>query len=309
MKLEKKLLAVAKGISLWWGIYLILGCCAGFAVRMVLDIFTLSYGYFELKLYIPIMAAASLFLGAISYFISSAAKQAPAKIMKRRLFKKFKSEKLSDGLMSELMSHATGDMKNHVLAVSSMLYSLKGDTASAEEILSKADLVSILDIAQSTGNFKTAAYYYCAKMILTVLTHDKDGAVRAYDDGIYYLEAFSANDIVLTVLAIYQTEAALYNSAADTVKKIKWRTLPSYLKKYGRSLCSAILAVNLVNLGQYDEAVFQANISLENSCSDYMTDFAEDVIRRARSARKTEEVKTSETEKNSETENNLNKGE
>ncbi|MDE7288463.1 MAG: hypothetical protein K2N71_03025 [Oscillospiraceae bacterium] len=300
MKLEKKLLAVAKGISLWWGIYLILGCCAGFVVQMINNFFTLSYGYFELKLYIPVMAAASLILGTISYFISSAAKRAPAKKMKRRLFKMFKDEKLSDGLMSELMSNATGDMKNHVLVISSMLYSVKGDTASAEEVLSRADLVSVLDIAQSTGNFKTAAYYYCAKMILAVLTHDKDGAVRAYDDGIYYLEAFSANDIVLTVLAIYQTEASLYNSAADTLKKIKWRTLPSYLKKYGRSLCSAILAVNLVNLGQYDEAVFHANISLENSCSDYVTDFAEDVIRRARSARKTEEVKASESEKNSE---------
>lgn len=294
MKLEKRLLAVAKGISLWWGIYLILGCCAGFAVQMVHNLFALSRGSFELKLYIPVMAAASLILGVISYFISSAAKQAPAKRMKRKLFKMFRDEKLSDGLMSELMSHATGDMKNHVLVVSSMLYSVKGDTASAEEVLSRADLVSILDIAQSTGNFKTAAYYYCAKMILTVLTHDKDGAVRAYDDGIYYLEAFSLNDIVLTVLAIYQTEASLYNSAADTIKKIKWRTLPHYLKKYGKSLCSAILAVNLVNLGQYDEAVLHANISLENSCSDYMADFAEDVIKRARAARKTEDGKTSE---------------
>lgn len=294
MKLEKRLLAVAKGISLWWGIYLILGCCAGFAVQMVHNLFALSRGSFELKLYIPVMAAASLILGVISYFISSAAKQAPAKRMKRKLFKMFRDEKLSDGLMSELMSHATGDMKNHVLVVSSMLYSVKGDTASAEEVLSRADLVSILDIAQSTGNFKTAAYYYCAKMILTVLTHDKDGAVRAYDDGIYYLEAFSLNDIVLTVLAIYQTEASLYNSAADTIKKIKWRTLPHYLKKYGKSLCSAILAVNLLNLGQYDEAVLHANISLENSCSDYMADFAEDVIKRARAARKTEDGKTSE---------------
>lgn len=294
MKLEKRLLAVAKGISLWWGIYLILGCCAGFAVQMVHNLFALSRGSFELKLYIPVMAAASLILGVISYFISSAAKQAPAKRMKRKLFKMFRDEKLSDGLMSELMSHATGDMKNHVLVVSSMLYSVKGDTASAEEVLSRADLVSILDIAQSTGNFKTAAYYYCAKMILTVLTHDKDGAVRAYDDGIYYLEAFSLNDIVLTVLAIYQTEASLYNSAADTIKKIKWRTLPHYLKKYGRSLCSAILAVNLLNLGQYDEAVLHANISLENSCSDYMADFAEDVIKRARAARKNEDGKTSE---------------
>lgn len=294
MKLEKKLLAAAKGISLWWGIYLILGCCAGFAVRMIHNFFTLSAGGFELKLYIPVMAAASLVLGVISYFISSAARQAPAKRMKRRLFKMFRDEKLSDGLMSELTSYAVGDMKNHVLAVSSMLYSLRGDTTTAEEVLSRTDPVSILDVAQSTGNFKTAAYYYCAKMILAVMTHDKDGAVRAYDDGIYYLEAFSSNDIVLTVLAIYQTEASLYNSAADTVKKIKWRTLPRSMKKYGRSICSAILSVNLLNLERYDEAVFHATISFENSCSAYMTAFAEDVIRRARTARKAESGNISE---------------
>lgn len=294
MKLEKKLLAVAKGISLWWGIYLILGCCAGFVVHMINNFFTLSYGYFELKLYIPVMAAASLILGIISYFISSAAKRAPAKKLKRRLFKMFKSEKLSDGLMSELMSNAVGDMKNHALVEAAMLYCLRGETTAAEETLAKADQVSILDIAQSTGDFKTAAYYYCAKMILSILTHDKEGTVRAYDDGIYYLEAFSSNDIVLTVLAIYQTEASLYKSAADTLKKIKWRTLPAHMKKYGKSLCSAILAINLVNLGQYDDAVFHANMSKDNSCSDYMTEFAEDIINRARAAKKTDGGNVSE---------------
>lgn len=294
MKLEKRLLALAKGISLWWGIYLILGCCAGFAVRMVHDLFTLSAGTFELKIYIPAMAAASLALGVISYFISSAAKKAPAKKLKRRLFKIFKKEKLSDGLMSELLSNAAGDLKNTVLVEAAMLYCLKGDSENGLETLSRADLVSILDIAQSTGDFKTAAYYYCAEMILRILSRDSDGAVKAYDDGIYYLEAFSANDIVLTVLAIYQTEASLYNSAAETVRKIKWRSLPPYIKKYGRSLCSAILAVNLVNLGQYDDAVSHANIALENSCSDYMTELAESIIRRARSAKSSDSERTFE---------------
>lgn len=294
MKLEKKLLAAAKGISLWWGIYLILGCCAGFAVQMVHNLFTLSYGTFELKVYIPVMAAASLVLAVISYFISSAAKQAPAKKLKRRLFKIFKTEKLSDNLMSELMSNAAGDMKNHVLVEASMLYCLRGEAETAADVLSQADLVSILDIAQSTGDFKTAAYYYCAKMVLSILTHDKDGAVRAYDDGIYYLEAFSSNDIVLTVLAIYQTEASLYNSAADTIKKIKWRKLPHSIRKYGKALCSAILAVNLIDLEQCDEAVFHASIALQSSCSDYITGFAENVIKRARAANKNDGGKITE---------------
>ncbi|MCM1328192.1 MAG: hypothetical protein NC253_02010, partial [Ruminococcus sp.] len=250
-------------------------------------------------LFIPVMAAVSLVLGVISYFISSAVKKAPEKKLKRRLFKIFREERLSDGLMSELLSNASGDMKNPVLVKAALLYCLRGDTENGLETLSRADLLSILDVAQTTGDFKTAAYYYCAEMILRILSRDNDGAVRAYDDGIYYLEAFSANDIVLTVLAIYQTEASLYNSAADTVKKIKWRELPRSLKKYGNALSSAILALNLVNLGQYEDAVFYANISLENCCSDYMKDFAEDVIKRARAAKKSAENKSPDIEKDS----------
>ena len=42
MKLNRKLLVLAKGISVWWGIYLILGCCAGFAVRMVQTLFMMA---------------------------------------------------------------------------------------------------------------------------------------------------------------------------------------------------------------------------------------------------------------------------
>lgn len=286
MKLGKRLLATAKKISLWWGIYLILGCCAGFMVKTLRSFLMITSGEFVVTLYLPIMAAASLVLGTVSYFISAAVKRVPVRKLQKEMLKIFRAEGLSDRLMQELSANAVGELKNSVLITASMLYCLRGETEKASDTLNKTDVVSVLDVAQSTGDLRTAAYYYCAKMIVSVLTHNKEDAVRAYDEGIYYLESLESNDIILTVLAIYQTEASLYNYAADTIKKIKWRSLPPYLKKYGKSLSAAILAVNLVNMGDGEKAVFYANISLENPCSDYMREFAEDIIRRARAAKR-----------------------
>lgn len=277
MKLGKRLLAAAKGISLWWGIYLILGCCAGFMVKTIRSFLLEAPGEFTVMLYLPIMAAASLILGAVSYCIACAVKKAPARRLSRDMLKIFRKEGLSDRLMSELLANASGDLKNPVLIKASMLYCLRGEMKRASETIDRVDLVSVLDVAQSTGDLTDAAYYYCAKMVLSVLTHNREDAVRAYDEGIYYLEALASNDLVLTVLAVYQTEASLHNYAADTVKKIKWRSLPRCLRKYGRSLSAAILSVNLLNMGDREKAAYYAKISLEKPCSEHMKSVVEKV--------------------------------
>lgn len=286
MKFRQKLLAAAKGISVWWGIYFILGCCGGFALKMATDFFMALSGTFEIKLYAPIMGTVTLALAVVTYFAAEAAKLIPKKILARRLCHIIRDEGLSDRLIAELISNARGDMKNSLLIKAAIVYCIRGERSSASETLNKTDPVSILDIAQSTGDFRTAAYYYCAEMILCIINSDKDGAAHAYDDGIYYLEAFADNDMVLTVLALYQTEAELYSSAVETVEKIKWRSLPPYLRKYGKAVCAVIAAINLVNMERYDDAIDYANAALEDTCSDYMTSFADDVIRRAHAGKK-----------------------
>lgn len=286
MKLGRKILIAAKGISLWWGIYLILCCCAGFALKMIDSLFMVLSGTFEIKLYIPITLAGALVLAVITYFVTALVHLAPKRMLSRKLQRILKKEGFSDNFISEILSHATGDMKNHMLTEAATVYCIMGKKEAAADALKRVDLVSVLDIAQSTGDFLTAAYYYCSKMTLCVLNSDKDGAAKAYDEGIYYLESFSSDDRVLTVLALYQTEAALYNSAVDTLKKIKWHSLPSPLRKYGKSICAVITAMNLVNLEQYDDAIIYAEIAEENTCSEYMTKLAEDVIARSRNRKR-----------------------
>lgn len=285
MKLNRKLLVIAKGISVWWGIYLILGCCAAFAVKMI-QTMLVTLKPFELLTYLPLMSIITLFLAVLTYFIGETAKKAPRRKLRRKLFAIMEKEGFSSTYTSMLFENARDDMKNILYVEAACVYCMRGEYDYAEKTLSSVDMVSVYDIAHSTGDYRTIAYFYCVKIALKVIQNDKDGATRAYDDGIYYLDAFSDNDIVRAVLSLYQTEAGLYNSAIDTVDKIKWKSLPrSMRKRYGKAFASYIKACNLLNMGKYDDAVIYARMSLEAPCTEYIASEAEEIIRRAKSAK------------------------
>lgn len=275
MKISQKLLVLAKGIGVWWGIYLILGCCAGFAVKTVQDLFLDVQ--FKMMLYLPVMCAGALILAAVTYFISSALKRAPMKRLRRRLAQIFKAEGFSQNYITLLFENASGDGKNLMLIEAAAAYCLRGETETAAKTLAQTDLTSIIDIAQSTSDFSTAAYYYCVKMAACIIGKDGAGAAKAYDEGIYYLDAFSDSDAVMAVLALYQTEGGLYNSAIETAEKIKWR-LPRSMRKYGRAFADMIKAKNLLGLERYSEALAAAEAAKENVCTEYMRASLEEII-------------------------------
>ncbi|MBQ5319670.1 MAG: hypothetical protein J6K17_11290 [Oscillospiraceae bacterium] len=285
MKLNRKLLVIAKGISVWWGIYLILGCCAGFAVRMIQTLF-LTVKPMEIIMYAPYMCACALLLAVATYFIGETAKKAPRRKLRKQLFEILSNEGFSSNYTNKLFENAKDDIKNVLYIEAACVYCMRGEYDFAEKTLDAVDMVSVYDIAHSTGDYRTIAYYYCVKIALRVICNDKDGATRAYDDGIYYLDAFSGNDIVMAVMALYQTEAGLYNSAIDTVDKIKWKSLPKKMRKsYGKAFVNHVKACNLLNMGKYDDAVIYARMSLEAPCTEYIASEAEEIIRRAKSAK------------------------
>ena len=247
MKLNNKLLALAKGISVWWGIYLILGCCAGFAVKTIQDLFM--------------------------------------------------ETQPSQNYINLLFDNAAGDNKNPMLIEAAAAYCMRGETDTAAKTLAQADLTSILDIAQSTGNFRTAAYYYCVKMAACIIAKDGNGAAAAYDEGIYYLDAFSDGDMVMAVLALYQTEGGLGNSAIDTAEKIKWSTLPRPMRKCGISFTELIKAKNFLALERYDESEASARLAMENSCTDFLHARAEETLTLAGEKKKAAADKAKENDK------------
>lgn len=296
MKLNNKLLALAKGISVWWGIYLILGCCAGFAVKTIQDLF-MDAQPFRIMLFVPFMCIGSLLLAIITYFISSLFKRAPMKRLRRRLVNIFRSEGFSQNYINLLFDNAAGDNKNPMLIEAAAAYCMRGETDTAAKTLAQADLTSILDIAQSTGNFRTAAYYYCVKMAACIIAKDGNGAAAAYDEGIYYLDAFSDGDMVMAVLALYQTEGGLGNSAIDTAEKIKWSTLPRPMRKCGISFTELIKAKNFLALERYDESEASARLAMENSCTDFLHARAEETLTLAGEKKKAAADKAEENDK------------
>ncbi len=303
MKLNNKLLALAKGISVWWGIYLILGCCAGFAVKTIQDLF-METQPFRIMLFVPLMCIGSLLLAVITYFISSLFKRAPIKRLRRKLVNIFRSEGFSQNYINLLFDNAAGNNKNPMLIEAAAAYCMRGETDTAAKTLAQADLTSILDIAQSTGNFRTAAYYYCVKMAACIIAKDGNGAAAAYDEGIYYLDAFSDGDMVMAVLALYQTEGGLGNSAIDTAEKIKWSTLPRPMRKCGISFTELIKAKNFLALERYDESEASARLAMENSCTEFLRARAEETLMLAGEKKKAAEEKTAayEAEENDKTE-------
>lgn len=301
MKLNNKLLALAKGISVWWGIYLILGCCAGFAVKTIQDLF-LDVKPFKIMLFVPFMCVGSLLLAVLTYFITCLLKRAPRKRLRRKLVNIFKSEGFSQSYINLLFENATGDNKNLMLIEAAAAYCMRGETDTSAKTLAQTDLTSILDIAQSTGDFRTAAYYYCVKMAACIIAKDGSGAAQAYDEGIYYLDAFSDSDMVMAVLALYQTEGGLGNSAVDTADKIRWRSLPRPMRKYGRAFSEAVKAKNYLALERYEEAAASARAALENPCTEFLTSRAEETLMLAGEKKKASEA---EAEKNGETKQNI----
>ena len=100
MKLNRRLMVIAKGIGVWWGIYLILGCCAGFVIRMIQTLF-MSVKPFEMLVYMPFMCIITLVLAILTYFIGEAVKKAPRKKIRRQLFAIMKEEGFSASYISD----------------------------------------------------------------------------------------------------------------------------------------------------------------------------------------------------------------
>ena len=79
---------LAKAISVWWGIFLILGCCIGFSVNILFGLFAVSGTQkLEMKIFIPILISGSLVFSVAAYAISTFLSRLPAKKMRRKLDK------------------------------------------------------------------------------------------------------------------------------------------------------------------------------------------------------------------------------
>lgn len=269
MNLKAKLLMRAKAISVWWGIYLILGCCAGFSLKVLWGFLFVSGSAdkFDVGVFVPLLIVGSFILAVLSYIISLAVHNAP----RRRLVRKLNAIIAKNGLCREytdlLTLNCRGDMKNQCLAELAFAYTADGNHASAKSTLGQVDVVSVLDIAQSTGDYCTAAYYYSAAVLIYLASGDGALADTAYENGKFYIEAMENDEFNVWTKAVYLLEAKGKEAAevfADGIRRKRLNRCKSKLKS--SSVC--VMKAHVLNsLGRREEAEAAAHRAAECTVS------------------------------------------
>ena len=216
MNLKARILMHGKAIAVWWGIFLIIGCCIGFCMNTLNGLlFTISA---EIKLYvvIPCTAAGSLVLAIAAYIISTLVNKYPQKKLRKQL-----DNACRDGISKEyldlLAANCRGDMKSRILIEQAISDMLCGNFETAAQRIETFDLVSVLDIAHSTGNYYTAAYYYAVKAALALHLPDQN-PMEIFESGKFYLSALDKDAFVTAVYSL----CLLFNGEEDiAVREMK----------------------------------------------------------------------------------------
>ncbi len=203
MNLKTKAAMIAKAIGVWWGIFLILGCCAGFTIKVLYGLFYAAGGAekFDIKIFVPLMILGSLVLAVISYCFSIIIDGAPYRKLRRQLDRVLKEKGLCREYTDILSANKRPELKNKVNIELAIAYNVLDETELARESLDKIDVVSVLDIAQSTGDYTDAAYYYAAAIMLFIRQNDIEQLKTAYENGSFYIDKLDADSFVMAAKA------------------------------------------------------------------------------------------------------------
>lgn len=257
MSFKSRVIMLAKAISVWWGIFLILGCCIGFSVNILFGLFAVSGTQKpEMKIFIPILISGSLVFSVAAYVISTFLSRLPAKKMRRKLDKTAAEKGICKDYTDILSANCRGDIKNQVCTELALSALVSGNTARAKEQLNRIDVISVLDVAQSTGNYTAAAYYYTASVLVSAAERDYDSVNAAYESGKFYINALNYDFYITAVkaLALLKTgdpdEALKTAESASALIKVQ----PKSKLHLFRGLAYEVLAQVFFANGMYAEA-------------------------------------------------------
>ena len=255
MNLKARVLMHGKAIAVWWGIFLIIGCCIGFCMNTLNGLlFNIST---EIKMYfvVPCIAVGSLILAVISYVVSLLFNKRPQKKLRKQLDSACENG-ISQEYLSLLAANCRGEMKSRILIEQAISDILCGKFDTAYERIETLDILSVLDIAHSTGNYYTAAYYYAVKAALALHLPDKN-PMEVFESGKFYLSALDKDTFVTSVYALClffsgEKEAAIKTMQnADSLRK-KLKSSGKYPLIQAFSLASK--AGLMKQCGNYTEA-------------------------------------------------------
>ena len=291
MNLKARVLMHGKAIAVWWGIFLIIGCCIGFCMNTLNGLlFNIST---EIKLYfvIPCIAAGSLIFAVTAYIISLFINKRPQKKLRNQLDKACE-DGISKEYLALLAANCRGEMKSRVLIEQAISHILCAEFEDAYEKINTLDILSVLDIARSTGNYYTAAYYYAVKAALEL--HLPGGKpMEVFESGKFYLSALDKDTFVTSVYALCllfngeEEHAVKIMHNADVLRK-KLKTSGKYPLIQAFSLASK--AGLMKKCGNYSEAAAAVLEAMEIKVSVPFEELITDLGRSIKELEKAETV-------------------
>lgn len=291
MNFKAKALMYAKAIAVWWGIFLIIGCCIGFCMNTLNGLlFNISM---ELKLYfvVPCIAGGSLVLALITYAVTSFINQRPRKKLRKQLDKACENG-VSEEYLSLLAANCRGDMKSSILIEQAIADMVCGKFEAASERIDLLDIVSVLDVAHSTGNYYTAGYYYAVKAALALHIPEKN-PMEIYEGGKFYLSAMNKDAFVLAVYSLClffdgdKKQAVKVMKEADALRK-KLKASERY--PLIQALILASKAGLMKQCGNYKEAYDAVVEAMDIKVSAAFEEFTTELGRSIKECEKAETV-------------------
>lgn len=279
MNFKARLQMFAKSVSVWFGIFLIIGCCIGFSINILLGFFSVSgANKLNMQIFIPILLIGAAVLAVGAHFLSSIIAKRPEKKMRAQLDKTAAKNGIGREYIEILNLSCRGNIRTKVCSELSLTALVTGNFKRAKEQLDRVDAISVTDIANSTGNYSDAAYYFSTSILYYGGIKDYESMENTYIHAKQYTENLTSDFFAMSVRALCEMRFGSKIAAAEALKTADFLSRSHIKSKMPmhKALCAAICAEVHYSLGEpekaFDEITEAMNYKISTEFTDYLVE-------------------------------------
>lgn len=276
MNLKARVQMFAKSVSVWLGIFLIIGCCIGFSINILLGFFSVSGASgLNMKIFIPILLGGSLVLAVGAHFLSAVITKRPEKKMRSQLDKAAAKGGIGREYIEILNLSCRGNIRTKVCSELALTAVVTGNLRRAKEQLDRVDAISVTDVANSTGNYSDAAYYFSTAMLYYYVKKDSESMENLYNHAKQYTENVTVDYFTMSIRALCELKFGERESAAETLKAADMllHTHMNHKMPMHRALSTAVCAEVYYALGEAEKALDKITDAMNYKISPEFTDY------------------------------------
>lgn len=276
MNFKARLQMFAKSVSVWFGIFIIIGCCIGFSINILLGFFSVSgTNKLNMQIFVPILIAGAVVLAVGAHFLSSIIAKRPEKKMRAQLDKTAAKNGIGREYIEILNLSCRGNIRTKVCSELSLTALVTGNFRRAKEQLDRVDAISVTDVANSTGNYSDAAYFFSTSILYYCGIKDYESMENTYIHAKQYTENLTSDFFAMSVNALCELKFGSNEAAAEALKTADFLSRSHIKSKMPmhKALCSAICAEVHYGLGEPEKAIDAITDAMGYKISTEFTDY------------------------------------